>query len=84
MSERPRDIEWAAPELPFRHYVSADGWTHDRPVDALRFTSTGGRPAILVILDADLELGEAERLMGLVLAKLYGLDEHDGEVPEAA
>src|SRR5215211_7693626 len=75
VSKRCRDTSWAVPELPARDYVSADAWTHDRRVEALRFTSTTGRPALRLILDADLEFGEAERLMALALDRLYGVEE---------
>jgi hypothetical protein len=79
---RHRDDDWARPELPARDYVSADAWTN-RPVDAIRFASSTPRPQIRVLVDAELELGEAERLMGLVLDKLYGTEDNgDGSASE--
>jgi hypothetical protein len=74
-----RSNSWAAPRLPTRDYVSADAWTHDRPVHALRFSSTTGRPAIRVILDAELEFEEAVRLMGEVLNRLFEPEVDGGE-----
>jgi hypothetical protein len=73
-----RNRDWTRPVVAARDYVCADAWTHDRPVDAQRFASTTGRPAIRVILDAELEFGEAERLMTQVLERLYG-PEKSGE-----
>jgi hypothetical protein len=70
--------DWARPELPPRDYVSADAWTHGRPVHALRFSSATGRPAIRVVMDADLEFEEAERLLVDILDRLYSV-EQDGE-----
>jgi hypothetical protein len=75
VSKRRQYNDWAAPELSSHDFVSADAWTHSRPVSALRFTSPTGRPSLRLILDADLQFGEAERLMAEALETLYGPEE---------
>jgi hypothetical protein len=78
MAKRHSHDDWATPTTTPRDYVSADAWTHDRPVDALRFSSTTGRPAVRVLLDASLKVDEAEQLFEEILDTLY-LPEDEGQ-----
>jgi hypothetical protein len=51
------------------------------------YTDRGASPAyraLAALIDAYLELGEAERWFADALVTLYGLDEDDGEEAEAA
>ena len=73
-----RDTRWATPSLPPRDWVSVDAWRHSQPPSTLRWRSTAARPALRLLLDAELELEEAAAVCEEALATLYGTED-DGD-----